>query len=119
MTLADGRVLLVGGEASGALATAELFDPATGTFSPAGSMTRPRSIGASATLLRDGRVLVVGGGADVGTSAELYDPATDTFAPTGAMTVGRGGFHTATLLKDGRVLLTGGLVPRAGDRRRS
>jgi hypothetical protein len=117
VTLPDGRVLIGGGEADDALATSELFDPSTGTFSPAASMTRPRSIGSSATLLRDGRVLVVGGGADVGPSAELYDPATDTFAPTGPMTVARVGFLSATLLGDGRVLLTGGLVPLAADPR--
>lgn len=114
VTLADGRVLVGGGEAAGAaLATAELFDPTTGTFSAAGSMARARSIGASATLLPDGRVLVLGGGAEVGTSAELYDPTTGTFTPTGPMTVARGGFGSATLLSDGRVLIAGGLVPRA------
>jgi hypothetical protein len=112
VTLADGRVLIAGGEMFAAT-TAELFDPATGTFSPTGSMSRPRSIGATATPLADGRVLVVGGGAEVGTSAELFDPATDTFAPTGPTTVARGGFHSATLLADGRVLLAGGLVPDA------
>lgn len=125
VTLADGRVLVGGGSwpaetggslaAETALATAELFDPATGTFSPAGSMTRPRTMGVSATLLPDGRVLVVGGGADVGTSAELFDPATGMFTPTGPMTVGRGGFHSATLLADGRVLLAGGFVPFPAD----
>jgi Kelch motif len=121
VTLADGRVLVgcgvSGAEPEGALATAELFDPKTGTFSPAGSMTRPRSFGLSATLLRDGRVLVVGGGPEVGTSAELYDPATETFSPTGSMTVARGGFQSATLLTDGRVLVAGGFVPHAGDPR--
>ena len=117
VTLADGRVLVGGGsrDPETALATAELFDPATGTFSPAGSMARPRTFGVSATLLPDARVLVVGGGPDVGTSAELFDPATGMFTPTGPMTVGRGGFHSATLLTDGRVLLAGGFVPFPAD----
>jgi hypothetical protein len=111
VTLEDGRVLVAGGnDGEEALATAELFDPATGTFAPTGPMTRGRGIGASATLLDDGRVLVAGGGADVGDSAELFDPATGTFAPTGPMTLARGGFHSATLLDDERVLVVGGLA---------
>lgn len=111
VTLADGRVLVAGDNVgNAALATAELFDPVTGTFSMTGSMTRPRGIGASAVLLRDGRVLVVGGGAEVGDSAELFDPDTGTFTPTGSMTQARGGFLSATLLDDGRVLVAGGLI---------
>jgi hypothetical protein len=111
VTLKDGRVLVAGGNGEEeALATAELFDPATETFQPAGAMTRPRGVGASAVLLPDGRVLIVGGGAEVGDSAELFDPATGTFTPTGSMTAARGGFFSATLLDDGRVLIAGGLV---------
>ena len=115
VTLEDGRVLVAGGEDDGPLATAELFDPATGMFSPTGSMTRPRMVDATATLLSDGRVLFVGGGPDRGASAELYDPATGVFAPTGDTTSARGGFHSATRLADGRVLLAGGLAPIATD----
>jgi hypothetical protein len=112
VTLADGRVL-VGGDGGAPLATAELFDPRTGTFSRTGSMDRPRIAGVSATLLPDGRVLVIGGGPEVGTSTELYDPATGTFTPTGPTTVARVGFFTATLLPDGRVLVAGGLISAA------
>ena len=68
---------------------AELYDPATGTFSPTGSLAAVRA-GKTATLLRDGRVLFAGGyncgaaGQDgIWASAELYDPATGTFSPTG------------------------------------
>ena len=120
VTLPDGRVLVGGGVAEVPLAkrwdsmsTAELFDPMTGTFSSTGSMAQPRGAGVSATLLPDGRVLVIGGGPEVGTSAELYDPVTGTFALTGPTTVARGGFFTATLLPDGRVLIAGGLRPAA------
>ena len=116
VTLEDGRVLLGGGHSeSTGQASAELFDPTTGTFSAAGDMTRRRGAGASAVLLPDGRVLVAGGGPDVGASAELFDPVSGTFAPTGDMTEGRGGFFSSTLLSDGRVLIAGGLVPDPTD----
>jgi Kelch motif len=60
-TLLDGRVLVVGGQTPDGvdLATAELFDPTTGTFSPTGSMALAIS-GPAATLLPDGRVLIIG-----------------------------------------------------------
>jgi WD40 repeat protein len=109
--LHDGRVLIaggyLGGTPPGAMASAELYDPATGKFSPTGSMSSPRMY-ASATLLRDGRVLIAGGADDATgttfTSAELYDPATGKFSPTGSMSSAR---SAATLLPDGRVLVAG------------
>ena len=63
----------------------------------------------TATVLPDGRVLVVGGGADGGPldSAEMRDPVSGTFSPTAPLAAARA-WHTATLLPDGRVLVVGG-----------
>ena len=116
--LSDGRVLIVGGAPTGGpsgapVASAELYDPLTGTFAATGSAVAARQ-DASATLLADGRVLIAGGSASTITgrlslaSAELYSPSTGTFSPTGSMTMARFD-HTATLLADGRVLIAGGV----------
>ena len=116
VTLTDGRVLIGGGDTeASAAAQMELFDPVSGTFSTTGPMRRPRGFGMSGVLLPDGRVLVAGGGPELGASAELFDPVTGTWSLTGEMTVGRGGFFSSTFLSDGRVLLAGGIVPVAGD----
>lgn len=111
--LGNGTVLLAGGGLKNAhtkeLATAELFDPATGTFTATGSMTSPRE-GHSATLLGSGKVLIAGGlnaSNAPGATAELYDPSTGTFTATGSMKSARYS-HTATLLSNGTVLVTGG-----------
>ncbi|MGA3056892.1 MAG: kelch repeat-containing protein [Candidatus Limnocylindrales bacterium] len=110
--LADGRVLIVGGvdEHGAPIATAELYDPATGRFLSTGSMAHSRDV-PEATLLPGGRVLVTGGFDGSGTpiaSAELYDPTTGTFSEAGSMAQPRLG-STATLLSDGRVLIVGGV----------
>ena len=116
--LSDGRVLITGGrqkQPNGMTMlrsqAAEIYNPDGGTFAPTGSMADPRA-GHTATLLRDGRVLVVGGidasdGIDNLATAELYDPASGTFTRTGSLAQGRA-HHTATLLRDGRVLVAGG-----------
>ena len=114
--LLDGRVLIVGGfewtskDNSVESASAQLYDPKTGTFTRTASLPEARHF-QTATLLKDGRVLIAGGetpAEGMGTAtALLYNPATGKFSPTGSMTRPRI-FHTATLLRDGRVLIAGG-----------
>lgn len=113
------RVLLVGGLATafegpgGTLETtptAEVYDPASQTFTAVGSMSIGRAFH-SATRLADGRVLIVGGTGDgleaLPASAEVFDPVANTFTSVAAPLVGRLA-HTATLLPSGKVLIAGG-----------
>ena len=131
--LADGRVLVAGGfahprsdplldelnlgrEEASSTGSAEVFDPRSGRFAAVGSML---SLALRvATLLPDGRVLVVGGKDKV---AEVFDPKTDTFSQAGSLPVAREFSEsgedamewqgpTATLLPDGRVLVVGGVA---------
>ena len=121
--LQDGRVLVVAGfsrdTGDTGLASAELWDPATRAFTPAGSLDRPR-IGHAAALLNDGRVLIVGGeDLRIGHQlpAEVWDPASGSFQEIGSMPALRSGL-TATTLLDGRVLIVGRdacLVPQRKD----
>ena len=107
--LADGRVLIAGGEnSSGTLNETEIYDPASGTFSAAGNMATART-DHSATLLADGRVLVAGGksGGSSLASTEIFDPSTGAFTNGPTMSVARAG-HSATLFANGRVLVAGG-----------
>jgi hypothetical protein len=112
--LSDGRVLVAGGRNGGSVQdSAEIYtyDPGTET----GSWTSTTSMGTArdlhtATLLPNGKVLVVGGngGGFDWSSAELYNPATGTWTSVGSMSLSRS-YHTATLLSNGKVLIAGGI----------
>jgi hypothetical protein len=101
LTLLGSLLILTVAAASDAMAA--------GSWSPTGSMTVNRMFGYTATLLTDGRVLVVGGESPPVASAELYNPKNGTWSATGSMSVARSG-HTATRLLDGRVLVAGGVT---------
>lgn len=108
--ITGGLVLVVGGYdgAGGGTthATADLFDPSTGSWSATTSMTNPRKHH-TATRLQDGRVLVVGG--DNGSTFEIFNPSTTNWSSPAALPAGRSrARHTATLLPDGKVLVVGG-----------
>ncbi|MGH9077230.1 MAG: Kelch repeat-containing protein [Acidimicrobiales bacterium] len=128
--LPSGKVLAAGGTTqsgtagTGAgqtiipVASAELFDPATGRWTPTGSMSAAR-FEASGTSLADGRVLVAGGLGGAGTpgangltyppltSAEIYDPAVGAFTGAGRMATARA-YQVAARLSDGTVIVAGG-----------
>ncbi|HJV33785.1 Kelch repeat-containing protein, partial [Geomonas sp.] len=124
--LGNGKVLVAGGtadqgpgvEGDTALASAEIFDPATGKFSPVTQPMAEARYFHSATLLRNGTVLLAGGqgtGGQILSETELFNPVTNTFAVSGSMMVdpasdtGRWQ-HTATILNDanGSVVMIGG-----------
>jgi PKD repeat protein len=113
--LTGGKVLVAGGwdNQGNTLASAELYDPASGIWTSAGSLNTARS-NPTATLLPNGQVLVAGGVRDDGligyllASAELYNPARGTWTVTGSLNTARL-YHTATLLPNGQVLVAGGI----------
>ncbi|MBK5292055.1 MAG: hypothetical protein JJE04_10305 [Acidobacteriia bacterium] len=110
--LMDGKVLFAGNIESNYVAAAEVFDPATGTFTPLEGA--PVAAVSTFTLLPDGTVLIAGGvlpGGGGGPLASIYDSTTGKFAFAGEMTIGRA-VNAATLLSDGTVLITGGFGPR-------
>lgn len=123
-TLADGRVLIVGGYSiygpGIASPTAEIYDPATGLSTSVASPSIGRTLH-TATLLSDGRVFVIGGGemfdlndifaslATVSNTTEIYDPVANTWTagpnlPNPLLA------HQASLLSDGKVLITSGVT---------
>jgi N-acetylneuraminic acid mutarotase len=114
--LSSGKVLAMGGctgqnsnGCTGVTASAEVYDPSSGTWSATGSMKAARGA-LTATLLQSGKVLVAGGINGAGNpikSAELYDPSTGKFSYTGSLSTARDE-HTATLLANGNVMVTGG-----------
>jgi hypothetical protein len=113
--LPDGRVLVAGGHAGRhehitIYDSAEAYDPSTGRFDAVGSMSIPRHKH-DAVLLKDGRVLVIGGAderddAGLYDSAEVFDPTADAFTPVGDLNDPRYKLRdTSLLLADGRVLV--------------
>jgi len=119
--LPSGHVLVVGGcataDCSTILASAELYNPRTGAWTPTGSLHDARAL-QSATLLPDGQVLVVGGCGDPGCatilgSAELYNPVSGAWTTTGSLHDPRAR-HRAALLPNGQVLVVGGAGSQQG-----
>jgi hypothetical protein len=115
--LIDGRILVAGGcttdgcdLGSAGGATAELYDPAAGTFARTGDLTFSRD-SHQAVLLTDGRVLLIGGwgATSVLASTDAYDPRSSTFSPGPTMRTAREGMVPIEL-SDGTVLLAGGFV---------
>ena len=111
--LPNGKVLAAGGSpgenSTMARPSAELYDPATGTWAITGALSVARRHH-TATLLPNGKVLITGGSNSSDAplaSAELYNPATGTFSPAAPMSRSRR-YHSATLLSGGQVLVAGG-----------
>ncbi len=112
--LPDGRVLVAGGASvpslgdfapSSALTTAEIYDPASSSWSATGSMAKPH-FHAALTVLADSRILVTGNG-NGDTSAEIYDPGTKAWSLAAPMKEGRGR-HISVRLATGEVFVAGG-----------
>jgi alpha-tubulin suppressor-like RCC1 family protein len=111
--LLGGKVLVAGGNGSSnpasALSSAEIYNPATATWSPTGSLVTARG-SQKAVLLSNGKVLAAGGLDASGSplsSAEIYDPAAGTWGSTGPVATARYN-HTMTMLPSGKVLVVGG-----------
>jgi hypothetical protein len=108
--LPNGDVLISGGadhDSPGGIAASEVFRAADMRFHAVKPMHFAR-VAHSATLLRDGRVLIVGGRCEnVNAVAEIFDPKSESFIETGSLIRARYE-HTAGLLSDGRVLVAGG-----------
>ncbi len=113
--LNDGRVLVAGGqtytpdERAITLSSVEIYDPATGLWTPTRSMAVARTEPVL-TLLNDGKVLISGATrapGPLGSSAEIYDPATERWRRIADMNESRND-HIQVLLADGTVLVAGG-----------
>ncbi|MCD6048763.1 MAG: hypothetical protein K0Q55_166 [Verrucomicrobia bacterium] len=109
-TLADGRVLVMGGRdtTTNFIAQSEIYEPSSNSFRLSGVMTN-RIIFPSVTRLQDGRVLILGSSTNGTPVVYLFDPGTETFRSVGGASIGRFA-HQATLLSDGKVLISGGRV---------
>jgi hypothetical protein len=107
--LRSGKVLVAGGSDNrdwhGEYASAEIYDPASGTFSLTGEMNTARfKLPSAVALLPNGKVLVAGGGP----FAELYDETTGTFRKVPGSLGSARWFASLTLLSGGQALITGG-----------
>src|SRR5437667_12651502 len=113
--LENGRVMVIGGadQFFNILASAEIYDPSTNSWSLTASMNDARFEDFPAVLLPRGKVLVAGGtgidGVTSLSSPEIFDEATGNWTSTGSMNVGRGEFANV-VLNDGRVLVVGGIT---------
>lgn len=118
ITLDNGKALFAGGSSAfsptAALATAEIYDPGSGTFSPTDNDLSVARHSPGISRLNDGRILISGGntagnnlnGTGVAV-VEIYDPDTNSFSPAAPMNSGRA-LHSQVTLRDGRVLVVGG-----------
>ncbi|MEW6683698.1 MAG: kelch repeat-containing protein [Nitrospirota bacterium] len=115
--LSDGMVLIVGGVTSDTsgnsvvVASAERFDPTTGVFTPLSTPLPTPRAGHTATLLPDGRVLILGGADATPTvlaSADIFDPSSGSFSASPFVLREARADHSATFLPDGRLLVVGG-----------
>ncbi len=109
--LADGRVLVAGGRSLLGFPTSDAnvqtYDPTSGVWGVASSMAQPR-YAHSATLLEDGRVLMVGGREGIILhGVEIYDPRTNIWSPAGLLARARA-HHAAVRIGDGLVMVIGG-----------
>ena len=125
--LTNGKVLVAGGFVGGfvdvfvdgyqSLATCELYDPSTNSWSTVGSLAYGRG-GHTATLLFNGKVLVAGGAGGIPSStlsslsalvqAEIFDPSTNSWSSAGSLIWGRE-FHTMSTMGNGNVIVSGGI----------
>jgi Kelch motif/Galactose oxidase, central domain len=107
--LPDGCVLIAGGsdarDWSGALASAEIYDPRTGKFTETSSLSDARfKLPRGGSALSGGKLVVAGGSKTV----DVFDPATGKFLTVAQQMPDARHFMTETALADGSVLLTGG-----------
>jgi hypothetical protein len=118
ITLNNGKALFPGGSSGFVggvtLATAEVFDPATNTFSFTANNLSVARHASGITTLNDGRILITGGstianslGGSGVTAVDIYDPATNSFTAVASMNAGRS-LHAQVTLADGRVVVVGG-----------
>jgi hypothetical protein len=118
--LPDGRVLVVGALLSSGnpypapgfpelIPSTEVYSSTANTWAIGAPISTPRW-GHTATLLPDGRVIIIGGYSWYGrvqSSVEIFDPASNRWYAARPLSHARAN-HTATLLADGTILVVGG-----------